>query len=225
MSPIIKKVGDLFSFIYREGLLPIAKWALESAFPAVLDVISAAFDVLNSVIEALQPTAKLLWDTFLAPIAKWTGGAFVKALELIASGLRGVSDFIDKHQVGFSNFVVGFATFFGVLKGIMAIKTVIGVVSGIFTALSAAGGIAGLFSTLGGAIGTVVAFLGGPITLAVAGAVAAGVLLWKNWDTVKEKAGQLGKWVGEKWDGIKEGTKNAWGKVKDYVSGGSITWK
>lgn len=221
MSPIIKKVGDLFSFIYREGLLPIAKWALESAFPAVLDVISAAFDVLNSVIEALQPTAKLLWDTFLAPIAKWTGGAFVKALELIASGLRGVSDFIDKHQVGFSNFVVGFATFFGVLKGIMAIKTVIGVVSGIFTALSAAGGIAGLFSTLGGAIGTVVAFLGGPITLAVAGAVAAGVLLWKNWDTVKEKAGQLGKWVGEKWDGIKEGTKNAWGKVKDYVSGGS----
>ena len=43
-----------------------------------------------------------------------------------------------------------------------------------------------------------------PIIIAVGAVIAIGVLLWKNWDTIKEKAGQLAGWVGEKfvpWEG------------------------
>ena len=56
------------------------------------------------------------------------------------------------------------------------------------------------------AFGAAVAFLTSPITLAVAaiGAlIAIGVLLYKNWDTVKEKATELWKNLTEKFDKIK----------------------
>ena len=67
-------------------------------------------------------------------------------------------------------------------------------------------------STVTSALGTAFAFLTGPIglaILAIAAIIAIGVLLWKNWDTVKEKAGQLGAWIGEKFGTMKEAIGNA----------------
>lgn len=42
-----------------------------------------------------------------------------------------------------------------------------------------------------GVIGTVVGVLGGPLTVAIAAAVAAGVLLYQNWDTIKQKVTEM----------------------------------
>ena len=65
------------------------------------------------------------------------------------------------------------------------------------------GGVTGIASK---AIG----FLSSPVGIAIAAIAAltaAGVLLYKNWDKIKEAAGKLG-----------EGIKNAWGKVKDWTA-------
>lgn len=48
----------------------------------------------------------------------------------------------------------------------------------------------------------------------ITGVIAIGVALWKNWDTIKEKASQLGEWIGEKWNSIKEKTSETWNKIK-----------
>lgn len=59
--------------------------------------------------------------------------------------------------------------------------------------------------------GAAVAFLTSPITLvilAIGALVAAGVLLYKNWDTVKEKALEVGGWL-----------SGVWLNVSDSVSG------
>lgn len=61
----------------------------------------------------------------------------------------------------------------------------------------------------------------GPIALvaaAVAGAVAVGVLLYKNWDTIKAKASELGGKIKETWNGIKQKTSETWENVKSTVS-------
>ena len=72
-----------------------------------------------------------------------------------------------------------------------------------------------------GAIGPALTLLTGPVGLVVAGiaaAVAIGVALYKNWDTIKEKAGEIGSAISEKWGEIKEKTAETWENVKGKVS-------
>lgn len=64
-------------------------------------------------------------------------------------------------------------------------------------------------------LGIVVGFLGGPLTIAIAAIIAVGVLLYKNWDTIKEKATEL-------WNGVKstfESIKNTVSSVVSSVIG------
>lgn len=64
-----------------------------------------------------------------------------------------------------------------------------------------------LISSVGSIIsvlGTLIGILGGPFTIAITAAIAIGVLLYKNWDTVKEKATLLFQAIDEKFTKIKD---------------------
>lgn len=67
-------------------------------------------------------------------------------------------------------------------------------------------------------IGAIIGVLGGPLTLAIGAIVATGVVLYKNWDTIKEKAGQLASYVGEKWNAMKSWTSEKWGAITSFTS-------
>lgn len=57
------------------------------------------------------------------------------------------------------------------------------------------------------------------IGVAIAGVIAIGVLLYKNWDLIKAKAGELGAWIGQKWNEIVTWTSEAWTSVVSWISG------
>jgi phage-related minor tail protein len=89
------------------------------------------------------------------------------------------------------------------------------VVAAVGPAILIIGKIVSAVGTVISVLGTVVGVLGGPVTIAIGAAVAAGVLLYKNWDTVKQKAQQL-------WDFLKrtfEGIKNTIGGAIDRIRG------
>ena len=218
VRPLTDNIGAGLSWFYENVLLPIAKWTIEDVLPAFLDILSRALEILNGVIEAMKPTFQWLWDEMLKPIAEWTGGVIVSVLEELASALGKIGDWIGENQTEFANFVLAFSAFAGTIKiikgikGILALESVAAFLGTIKTLNGAA-----LVGGLGGALKGVVAFLGGPWAIGIALAVAAGVLLWKNWDTVKEKAGQLKDWVSDKWTSIKDKTSETWTNVKDKI--------
>lgn len=66
--------------------------------------------------------------------------------------------------------------------------------------------------------GTLIPFLAAnPIVVAAAAAVAAGVLLWKNWETIKQKGGELLTSIRSRFDQIKTAITDRINAAKDAV--------
>ena len=61
------------------------------------------------------------------------------------------------------------------------------------------GGLGGLIST----VGTLITVVGAPLLGAIAAAIAIGVLLWQNWDTIKTKAKELWEKISQTFEDIK----------------------
>ena len=80
--------------------------------------------------------------------------------------------------------------------------------------------------TITSAIGTVVGILGGPLTIAIGAAIAIGVLLWRNWDTIKAKVSSAIDIVKDKIDtlkdkfeSLKEKVTGVWETIKGILTG------
>lgn len=98
------------------------------------------------------------------------------------------------------------------------ILKIVGVVAAIGPLLIIGGKLVSGIGTLVSAIGGVVGFLGGPLTLAIGAVIAIGVLLWKNWDTIKEKATALWEKIKSVFDNIKEKVKGVVDSIKKFFS-------
>lgn len=116
LAPFAVNVGDGLLWFWENVLVPIGTWTMNNAVPTFLDLLSGAIDVLNSVLGALKPLAKWLWDQFLQPIAEWTGGIIVSVLSGIATALGQISDWISSHQGLVQGMTVTVAAFFAAWK-------------------------------------------------------------------------------------------------------------
>ena len=111
-----------------------------------------------------------------------------------------VAGFISEHQVAFTNIAIVIASVvvaFNLVTGVLAI------VSGAVTAF-----------------GIVLAFVTSPIgivILVIAAVIAIGVLLWKNWDTIKAKAIELATNLVLKFEAIKQGIGEKVASIKTAV--------
>lgn len=116
MKPITSKLFEALEWAYKEIFVPFAAWAIGSAIPAFLDVLSGALAILNSVLDALKPLGMWLWDNFLQPMAEWTGGVIVSVLGGIADALTRISDWINNHQGTVQGMTVTVVAFFAAWK-------------------------------------------------------------------------------------------------------------
>lgn len=82
------------------------------------------------------------------------------------------------------------------------------------TVIGAIGSIVSAIGSVIGVIGAVVGVLGGPLTIAIAAAIAIGLLVIKNWDAIKAKAQELAGKIREKFNEIKEAIVNKFNEAK-----------
>ena len=208
LQPLTKNIGAGLEWFWSNVLLPIGSWTLQDAVPTFLNMLSGGIGAANSVITALQPLGTWLWESFLQPLGQWTGEAVIGAMKTVTDLLNGFSAWVSEHQElvqGFTVVVGSFAAAWGLVSGAVTIWN----------------GVATLASGITTALGTAIGFLTSPIGIAVAaigGIIAAGVLLYKNWDVVKEKCGQLKDWIVEKTRTLKENVVNTFAELKEKVS-------
>lgn len=189
-------------WVFENILVPLGKWTIEKAAPKLLDLLSAAFDVLTATLEALQPLWQWVWDNFLSKIAKFAGDTIIKFLDVLITGLESLAGWISKHQTAVQNITIALLSFFSAFKMVTFVTKFIGPISNALTGIKLFGkGIisfktlfSGLFPKLFSKASKALGFFTSPVGIAVVaiGAlIAIGVLLWKNWDKIKKKLAPL----------------------------------
>ncbi|WP_314163394.1 phage tail tape measure protein [Lachnoanaerobaculum gingivalis] len=182
----------------------IAETAIPNVVDALLKVIKGITDAADAFVE---------WDGFLPTItAIGSAVAAVKFYKFVTGVYSAVKALTILNIAKAKDMALTLA-----IKAMYIQDAIVKAASVVQTyALVAAQAVWNVAATIGAgvtwALGAAFAFLTSPIglvILAIGAIIAIGVLLWKNWDTVKEKAGQLGAWLGEKFNAIKESIGNA----------------
>ena len=192
-SSLVPLTQELFAgleWAYLNLLVPLAEWSTEGLLPGFLDLVSGAMGVMNEVITALQPLAIWLWDSFLQPIAEWTGGVIGDVLQLLADKLGLISTWISENQALVESIAI-------VIGSVAAAIALVNTVTEIWTVVCAAS------VYISSAFGTAMATINWPvvaITAAIAALIAIVVLLVKNWDTISAKAKEVWDFVKTKFE-------------------------
>lgn len=205
------KMGETVSFKLQKVKTALQNVGID-AFSASADFMAQALKGVSNVLEIIQPSLHLLGESFVSlfqSVGQTTGEllgldegfsaseAIAEALkigiETLASGIQ----FLTDHMDVIAPVVLTAVEAFVALKAAMAIGSIIS-------------GVGSAFSLLTSPVGIAVA--------AIAGAVAIGVTLYKNWDTIKEKAAELGAAIKEKWEGIKSAISEKVTNIKNDVS-------
>ena len=189
IGPVVQLAMGGLAWAWQNVLLPLSGWAIQSVAPTFFDLLSAAMQALNPIVEAFQPFAQFLWESFLQPLAEWTGGVVVSVIEGIVNGLTLFSAWIGENielVQGIVTLVASFAAAWVLVNTALAVWNVIS-----------------LIATAGAtALGTAVAFLTSPVTLIIAGIaalIAVVALLITHWDQVKQAGGAALQFLQEVW--------------------------
>lgn len=199
-------------------LAPKIQGAMEAAGPYITELAEQIGPLLETVIDLGEQ-----------------GFVFVK--EKIDELAPIVTNFVDNGLVWMKNnmewLIPVVSGLTGAIAAYKAMTQAAAIWEGIKAAALASGTVVTNLSTAATwALGAAVSFLTSPIflaTVAIGALIAIGVALWRNWDTVKQKATELAGWLSqtwtnvktrtvEIWHGIVTGLQNKWTEIKTKVS-------
>jgi phage-related protein len=180
--------------------------------PVLMDVIGNIIQIGKDLIVALAPLGAevlqaLQWLTDkLTEISPYFEDVVEKALDFVAA--------IQDNWPVIRETIIGVGVAVGSFLTIMNGLKIIGVINTLIAAYRA-----GTLLATAAQMGLNLAMLANPITwivAAIAVLIAIGVLLYRNWDVVKEKAGQLWDWMKDVWAGIVDACKVAVEAIKAW---------
>lgn len=187
LNNAFSKVGKVLEPFVTKGKELVAEF-LEKALPYIETMAEKAIPVLEGAFDFL---GEAIDDVSTA-------------VEWVVNVAKQFSDWCAEHPKTIETIAIvigSFAAAWGL------VNTAVGIWTGVATLATAA-------TT---ALSTAIAILTSPITIAIAiiGAlIAAGVLLWKNWDVVKAKAAELWQAITEKFQQIKEAVETKVDELK-----------
>lgn len=178
-------------------------------------------NVVVPIFEGIRTAAVVAFEEIQKAVAKVAPG-IAQFFKELSSGKVDKKKWTDIGE-SIGRISVGMVAVIAAVKGISAIfgviTTVISVVKAVISVIKLAFVVVKSIITVIKVVGAVISVLAsafGPVILAIAAAIAIGVLLWKNWDKIREAAGNL-----------LEGIKATIGNVRDAIVTGiqaAIDW-
>lgn len=178
-------------------------------------------NVVVPIFEGIRTAAVVAFEEIQKAAAKVAPG-IAQFFKELSSGKVDKKKWTDIGE-SIGRIAVGVVAVIAAVKGISAIfgviTTVISVVKAVISVIKLAFVVVKSIITVIKVVGAVISVLAsafGPVILAIAAAIAIGVLLWKNWDKIREAAGNL-----------LEGIKTTIGNVRDAIVTGiqaAIDW-
>ena len=178
-------------------------------------------NVVVPIFEGIRTAAVVAFEEIQKAVAKVAPG-IAQFFKELSSGKVDKKKWTDIGE-SIGRIAVGVVAVIAAVKGISAIfgviTTVISVVKAVISVIKLAFVVVKSVITVIKVVGAVISVLAsafGPVILAIAAAIAIGVLLWKNWDKIREAAGNL-----------LEGIKATIGNVRDAIVTGiqaAIDW-
>ena len=196
--------------------------AAEQMSSVMMDNASGGVAVLKSNLQTLAISlGDLLMPTVKDIITSLQG--FVQELNSLDDGTKKMIIKGALVAAAIGPILIGVGSLVGAIGTIIsaggALITGIGTFS-TFIQASVIPAISGLAASASAAIPGIVAFVAPFLPFIAIGAavVAAGVLIYKNWDKIKETAQKVGAAVAEKWGEIKTKTIETWNSAKEKVA-------
>lgn len=168
-------------------------------------------NVVVPIFEGIRTAAVVAFEEIQQAVAKVAPG-IAQFFKELSSGKVDKKKWTDIGE-SIGRIAVGVVAVIAAVKGISAIfgviTTVISVVKAVISVIKLAFVVVKSIITVIKVVGAVISVLAsafGPVILAIAAAIAIGFLLWKNWDKIREAAGNL-----------LEGIKTTIGNVRDAI--------
>ena len=239
---MVSKLRDFGSYVYSAVSPAIedlkgAFGRVKEALQPVVDGVQRIIDRLASYISngnAAEGASNFLKGAIerLADVVN----SVADAISFVVDGFISLHDWCSKNQTAVEMVGIAIGTLTAAIAAynvVQAIKNAGGIVElaqlaataigvGALTVAEAAHTVAaGIATGATAAFGAAVAFLTSPITivvLAIGALIAIGVLLYKNWDTIKEKCSELWSKVTEIFSNIKDAVSEKVEAIKTAVS-------
>ena len=103
IMPFGDKFKSVLKTFYEDALVPIASWYIEDYLPVWINACATAFDFLNTVLDAVWPILETVWNDFLLPLGKWTGGVIIDVINAIGSVINWLGGIIQKNSKMFDD--------------------------------------------------------------------------------------------------------------------------
>lgn len=197
--PVLEKLAERFKGI-MEG--PFANY-INSVKRLIGVLIDRLHEFWNDTLDPLFTWIATHIMPLLAKIINTIGTGLLDALEWLLEKLTDFTDWCADNPEVIENMAIVIGSFFAawqITKIVGGIATMLQSIGTLISTIKLCGGVFGILKT---ALGGLVTMLGGPVTIAIAAVIAAGILLYKNWDTVCEWAGKLKEKVVTIWNTIK----------------------
>lgn len=229
--PDIEKAIDAVSNVARKAIAWLAKNVppaiekIKGVFEVVAPYVETAIDAIKKAFEALEPVVQSVFDA-VAPYVQNAVDAIRKALEKLEPIIRDVFGWIVDHKTEL------IAALAGIGAAIIAwnIANVVSGVVALVSALKAMGAASAFAAAKQWLLNS--ALLANPIGLivaAIAGLVAAFVVLWKKsekfrnfwiglWDKIKSAVKPVIEWVTTAFEKIWEKAKPVFEKIRDVAT-------